>query len=58
MQRMSITALKRVVKMHNFLLTAFLQDYISFPVTLKKQIFSSQTEKRIHYIWFIRLHKK
>lgn len=46
MQRMSIIALKRVVSMHNFLLTVFLQDYISSPVILKKHIFSSQIEKK------------
>lgn len=57
MQRMSIIALKRVVNKHNFLLTVFLQDYISFPVALKKHILSSRTEKRVHYIWFVRLHK-
>lgn len=47
---MSIIALKRVVNMHNFLLTIFLQGYISFPVTVKKHIFSSQIEKRIYYL--------
>lgn len=36
---MSIIALKRVVNMHNFLLTAFLQDYISFPVTEETDFF-------------------